>query len=115
MIRKEDIRKDNFVDAAFKVIRRFKNHCGTREQKKALQASLIETLAENGYESFIGTEIEFSTHKIGKSFLFDVPLSRRGPLSKFKGKKIRVVCTEKVGGKSKYMINAIGLTSALPP
>ena len=36
MIKKEDIKKDLFVDAAFKVIREFKNYCGTREQKKTL-------------------------------------------------------------------------------
>ena len=104
MIRKEDIKKDNFVDAAFKVIRKFKNYCGTREQKKALQACLIKTLTMHGYESFIGNEIGFATRQIGKSFLFDVPKSRHGPLSKFRGKQIRVVCAEKVGTRVRYMI-----------
>ena len=104
MIKKEDIKKDLFVDAAFKVIREFKNYCGTREQKKTLQASLIKTLAMSGYESFIGNEHGFATRQIGKSFLFDVPKSRHGPLSKFRGKQIRVVCAETVGNKIRYMI-----------
>ena len=114
VIKKEDIKKDNFVDAVFKVIRNFKNHCGTREQKKALQASLIKTLSVRGYESFIGTEIEFATRQIGKSFLFDVPKSRHGPLSKFRGKQIRVVCAERVGSKVRYMIAAVGNAGAQP-
>ncbi len=114
LIKKEDIKKDNFVDAAFQVIREFKRHCGTREQKKTLQASLIKTLATQGYESFIGTEIGFATRQIGKSFLFDVPKSRHGPLSKFRGKQIRVVCAERVGSKVRYMIAAVGNAGAQP-
>tara|TARA_Y100001935_G_scaffold253141_1_gene258579 strand:- start:1313 stop:1663 length:351 start_codon:yes stop_codon:yes gene_type:complete len=107
LIKKEDVKKDNFVDAVLKVIREFEKHCGTREQKRALQASLIKILSTHGYESFIGTEIEFVTRQIGKSFLFDVPESRRGPLSKFKGQQIRVVCAERVGNKIRYMVAAV--------
>ena len=115
MIKKKDIIKDTFVDAVLKELREFKKQRGTREQKSALQESLIKTLEAHGYESFIGTEIEFTTSQIGKSYLFNVPKSRHGPLSKFKGKQIRVVCAERVGSKVRYLIAAVNQARALPP
>ena len=115
MIKKKDIIKDTFVDAVLKDLREFKKQRGTREQKSALQESLIKTLKAHGYQSFMGTEIEFATSQIGKSYLFNVPKSRHGPLSKFKGKQIRIVCAERVGSKIRYMISAVGQTEVLSP
>ena len=83
VIKKEDIKKDTFVDAVFKILREFKNHRGGREQKSALQATLIKTLTEHRYEPYMGTEIEFATGQIGEPYLFDVPNTQHGPLSKF--------------------------------
>ena len=88
MIKKEEIKKDNFVDAVFKTLREFQKHRGAREQKSALHESLVKTLVEHRYEPFLGTETEFATCQIGESYLFDVPSTRHGPLSKFKGKQI---------------------------
>ena len=115
MIKKKDIIKDTFVDAVLKVLREFKKQRGTREQKNAFQGRLIETLKAHGYESFMGTEIEFATSQIGKSYLFNVPKSRHGPLSKFKGKQIRVVCAERVGSKVRYMIASVDNAGACTP
>ena len=115
MIKKEDIKKDNFVDAVLKTLREFKKHRGAREQKSALHESLIKILAEHNYEPFMGTEVEFAIGHIGESYLFDVPNSRHGPLSKFKGKQIRVVCAERVGNKIRYMIAAVGRAEVLAP
>ena len=59
MIKKKDIIKDTFVDGVLKELREFKKHRKTREEKNAMQESLIKTLKKQGYESFLGTEIEF--------------------------------------------------------
>ena len=92
VIKKEDIKKDNFVDAVLKTLREFKKHRGAREQKSALHESLIKALAENKYEPYMGTEIEFATGQIGEPYLFGVPNTQHGPLSKFRAKQICVVC-----------------------
>ena len=115
LIKKEDIKKDNFVDAVLKTLREFKKHRGAREQKSALHESLIKTLVEHRYEPFLGTETEFATCQIGESYLFDVPSTRHGPLSKFKGKQIRIVCAERVGSKIRYMVSALGPTEVSSP
>ena len=115
MIKNTDIKKDTFVDAVLKELRRFKKHLGTREQKSALHESLNKILAEHKYEPFMGTEVEFAIGQIGESYLFDVPNSRHGPLSKFKGKQIRVVCAQRVGNKIRYMIAAVGRAEVLAP
>ena len=115
VIKKEDIKKDYFVDAVLKTLREFQKHRGAREQKSALHESLIKTLVEHRYEPFLGTETEFATSQIGESYLFDVPSTRHGPLSKFKGKQIRVVCAERVSSKIRYMIAAVGRAEVLAP
>ena len=112
VIKKKDIIKDTFVDGVLKELREFKKHRKTREEKNTMQESLIKTLKKQGYESFLGTEIEFATSQIGKSYLFNVPNSRHGALSKFRGKQIRVVCAERVDSKVRYMIAAVGHAGA---
>ncbi len=114
MIKTKDIIKDTFVDEVLKELRKFKKHRKTREEKNAMQERLIKTLKKQGYESFLGTEIEFATSQIGQSYLFNVPNSRHGPLSKFRGKQIRVVCAERVGSKVRYMIAAVGHAGTQP-
>ena len=91
MIKKKDIKKETFVDADLKEIRKFKKHREMREQKNEAHESLLKTLAEQNYEPVMGTEFEFATSQVEESYHFDVPSTRHGPLSKFKGKKIRIV------------------------
>ena len=94
VIKKEDIKKDNFVDAVLKTLREFKKHRGTREQKSALHESLIKTLVEHRYEPFLGTETEFATCQIGESYLLTSLALGTGPFLNLKENRF-ALCVRK--------------------
>ena len=47
------------------------------------------------YFGYIGMQVDpraYLVHQVGQSFIYDVPLNKRGNLSVFRGKRIRIIC-----------------------
>lgn len=59
------------------------------KQEKERMLALLSSL---GYVEFTGSGTRDLQSRIGQSMFYDVPLKRRGSLSKFRGMVIRVVC-----------------------
>ena len=61
-------------------------------EKKALKDKLIEQLKEANYVFFNTSSRTALISNVGESCLYDVPLKKRGGLTRFAGKRVRLVC-----------------------
>jgi len=57
-----------------------------------LLKQLIHMLGRKRYITFVGHPARYRLTLIGQSCLMDVPANKRGHLSAFRGKRIRLVC-----------------------
>jgi hypothetical protein len=62
------------------------------KEKHKLHQELISLLKKKKYMQFVGHTRSYHLTGIGDSCLYQVPLNRRGKLSVFRGKLIRVIC-----------------------
>lgn len=60
--------------------------------KRTLHNKLIEFLAKKKHTCFVGHVDKYHLSIVGESCLYNVPQNRRGHLSIFRGKLIRLVC-----------------------
>lgn len=60
--------------------------------KRALHTRLISLLKLNEHVCFVGHVDKYHLSIVGESCLYNVPMNRRGHLSIFRGKLIRLVC-----------------------
>ena len=59
-----------------------------------LKAKLINLLKANGYIFFVSNYTHYVTSRVFESYLYNVPVNKRGHLSPFRGQKVRIICTE---------------------
>lgn len=57
-----------------------------------LKAQLIKDLSKKGYVGFTANVTNYGTWRVGEAMLYSVPLNRRGSLSSYRGKTIRIIC-----------------------
>ena len=94
MITKESMLEDNFNDNVLIAIRLLNTETKWTNKKYCLQNKLIEILESEGYIAFgVTNPNRYQLSKVGQSYLYDVPKNRRGHLSIFRGKRVRIVCT----------------------
>jgi len=43
---------------------------------------------------FEGSHVRYIISRVGESYLYDVPLYKRGHLARFRGKRVRIICTD---------------------
>jgi hypothetical protein len=60
-------------------------------EQKGLLEQLIEMLGRKHYITFVGHPARYHLTQIGQSCLLDIPANKRGHLSAFRGKRIRLV------------------------
>ena len=60
--------------------------------KHALYSQFEELVTRKSYVAFTGDCRIYHLERKGQSCLYDVPLNQRGALSKFAGKRVRLVC-----------------------
>lgn len=63
----------------------------TRE-KTRVRKELDALCAKHGYIGFEGDPRNYAAQLVGESYLYDVPPNKRGWLSQFQGKRVRVIC-----------------------
>ena len=79
------------------------------EAKQSL-GKLIKLLKEKGYVSFVGHPKRYHLTRIGSSCLYDVPTFRKGALTPFRGKRVRLVCISSGRYDRQLMAGVVGET-----
>jgi hypothetical protein len=92
MFIKEDLIEDPCTDEAGQLINEMHNIQTWTNDKRAIFNSLIELLEKNEHIYFRGHPDKYHLSVIGSSCFYNVPLNRRGHLSVYRGKLIRLVC-----------------------
>ena len=110
MITKETMLEDNFNDNVLFAIKLLNTETKWTNKKYGLQDKLIEILNSEGYIAFSVTNPNrYQLSKVGQSYLYDVPNNRRGHLSIFRGKRVRIICTSSGPHTLRgFMANVIG-------
>ena len=85
---------------------------GWNDATKLALSELKKILKKKRYISFIGHPSRYHLTRIGKSCLYDVPTDRRGVLSPFRGKRVRLVC---VSSSRFDRVLMAGVVSVTPP
>jgi hypothetical protein len=84
--------EDNFKDDISPYIKLLNNRKQWNSEAKEHLTNLEKILNKKKYKSFTGNPYRYHLTKIGDSCLYDVPTYRKGALTEFRGKRIRVVC-----------------------
>jgi len=77
------------------------------KNKKELHHKLIGTLENRGYYKFLGHPSNYYLSRIGDSYLYDVPINRRGHLKIFRGKRVRLICVSSGRYERCLMVNTV--------
>ncbi len=83
---------DPLTDNAGILIKALQDRTTWSAEQKGLLEQLIHMLGRKRYITFVGHPARYHLTQIGQSCLMDVPTNKRGHLSAFRGKRIRLVC-----------------------
>ena len=83
---------DTVKDSISILIEKLNDRKNWNDETKEKLANLLKLLKKQGYIFFSGSPYRYHLHQIGNSCLYDIPMNRRGHLSVFRGKRIRIVC-----------------------
>ena len=93
MIRGSDLYNDIYHDQVGKLILRFNQLERWTKAKHEMSTQLRHLLSNSGYQLATGKRNEYRLHGgTGKSYIYKVPMNKRGVLSQHRGEFIRVVC-----------------------
>ncbi len=87
-----DVRPDPFDDILGAKIRRMQSIEGWTSEKRRLQRDLETMSSWFGYVGWTVDPRTYLVHQVGQSFLYDVPVHKRGNFAIFRGKRVRVFC-----------------------
>ena len=85
---------------------------GWNDATKFALSELKKILKKKRYTSFVGHPSRYHLTRIGDSCLYDVPVDRKGVLTGFRGKRVRLVCVS--SGRFDRVLMA-GVVSVTPP
>ena len=102
--------KDNFKDDISPYLKLLNNRKKWNSEAKIHLINLEKILNKKKYKSFIGNPYRYHLTKIGDSCLYDVPIYRKGALTEFRGKRIRVVCMSSGRYDRWLMAGVVGAT-----
>lgn len=92
MIDKKAILLDDYEDDVLSLLRKFKNTAINTKQREDLREQIKSVLIRRKYISFPSHYMRYHLTRVGTSYLYDVPLYKRGYLANFRGKRIRIIC-----------------------
>lgn len=102
--------KDNIKDEAWPYLVRLNKRTIWNDESKQHLEELKIFLKNKNYISFVGHPKRYHLTQIGDSCLYDVPTYRKGALTEFRGKRIRVVCVSSGRYDRLLMAGAVGAT-----
>lgn len=92
LIRLEHVLPDLCEDILGAKILRLQSIDRWTAEKRKLQRDLEVMSPYFGYIGLWGDPRAYLVYQVGQSFVYDVPLDKRGNLSVFRGKRIRIIC-----------------------
>ena len=76
--------------------------------KAEAKAELLIVLERHKYIRFVGHYWRYLASRVGDSYLYDVPMNKRGHLKCFRGQRVRVLCIESSDCRYRvYMVGAV--------
>ena len=103
---------DNIKDDVRPLLKALNSRKHWNDEAKINLAKLTKLLRKMKYQSFVGHPRRYHLTRIGDSCLYDVPTYRKGVLTGFRGKRIRIVCVS--SGRFDRLLMA-GVVGATPP
>ena len=91
MIDREYIITDNRTDEIGVLLEGLRKASPGQSREKAREA-LRELATSLGYVFFVGNCNRYSLHRLCESYLYHVPLNKRGNLRDFRGQLVRICC-----------------------
>lgn len=107
MFTKADMIEDPCTDEAGQLMIAMHKIQTWTKAKRAVYNSLVELLGKDEHIYFRGDLDKYHLSIIGSSCFYNVPLNRRGHLSVYRGKLIRLVCVRTGQYDRGYMAIAI--------
>ena len=107
MIKESTMLVDDFEDDVLSLLREFNNTTVNSVKRNVLGTDLEALLVRKKYISFAAHYRQYLITRVGTSYLYDVPLYRRGYLSNFRGKRVRVICLQSGNFKFGYRAGVI--------
>jgi hypothetical protein len=83
--------EDPLLDEIGQQIKLLRSHQRWTAEKHAEHKKLCKLLKKHKYIQFTGSPARYNLYRIGDSYIHDCPWSKRGHLSKFRGKIIRIL------------------------
>ena len=102
--------KDNIKDEAWPYLQRLNKRTSWNDESKEHLEKLKIFLNSKNYISFVGHPNRYHVTRIGDSCLYDVPTFRKGVLTEFRGRRIRVVCVSSGRYERLLMAGIVGVT-----
>ena len=102
--------RDNIKDEAWPYLLRLNKRISWNDESKEHLEKLKIFLKNKEYISFFGHPKRYHLTRIGDSCLYDVPTFRKGVLTKFRGKRIRVICVSSGRYQRLLMAGVVGVT-----
>ena len=103
---------DEIVDDVRPFLDALADRKGWNDATKFALSELKKILKRKRYISFFGHPSRYHLTRIGDSCLYDVPVDRKGVLTGFRGKRVRLVCVS--SGRFDRVLMA-GVVSVTPP
>ena len=101
---------DNIKDDVRPFLKILEARTSWNEEAKQSLSKLIAFLEKKKYISFIGHPNRYHLTRIGSSCLYDVPTFRKGALTPFRGKRVRLVCISSGRYDRQLMAGVVGDT-----
>jgi len=102
--------RDNIKDEAWPYLVRLNKRTSWNDESKDHLEELKIFLKNKNYITFVGHPKRYHLTRIGDSCLYDVPTFRKGALTEFRGKRVRVVCVSSGRYDRLLMAGAVGST-----
>ncbi|MDB2313587.1 hypothetical protein N9V47_08060 [Luminiphilus sp.] len=110
MISEETVIEDDLGDDVSVILKAMADDDTWTSKKSALREELVSLLKKRRFLSFVGSPYKYYAHRVGESYLYDVPLYKQGWLKRFRGKRVRIVCVGSGRYKRGYMAGAVATT-----
>jgi hypothetical protein len=92
LIQLDHVLPDTYNDVLGEKIRRIQEIGSWTSEKRRLQRDLEVMSPWFGYVGWIVDPRTYLVHQVGQSFLYDVPVNKRGRLAAFRGIRVRLIC-----------------------
>ncbi len=107
MIHKDEMIADPQTDDLGGLRNRFQAIRGWITERRAIEVELTTALRNRKYKQFTGNYANYQLRRIGESYLYRVPLTKRGNFVPYSGKLIRLVCTGQNSFKRDFVVGVV--------